>query len=684
MKFRELKVNSEILFYGKRFIVLSITPPIVTLRRLSDGEFVEVSFLQLVENAKFKTGNFAIQAETSKISSGESHLALLSNDKREKVSERFNLIKPILDLEKAKNNDINLIYCFKDIYKKYILKTEDIKKMSQQILIERISKLNGKSERTIKRYLASYRKAESEVYNWGEEGLISKSGIGYIQRTDNKTIEICNPNKPEEVLDVISVRIDTEYIPIIKQAIENEYLTLKSISISALYDYIEAICTKKGIVPPNKITIYKIINRLDPRIMTRLRSGKKATEMIDDVERGYTNNEAKYPNHIVAIDHTLLDIDVIDDKSGLVIGRPWITVGIDLFTRMVWCLHVSFEPPSANKVRKALQQGVFFKKVKEKYNTINEWDIFGVPSIIQLDNGPDFKSAEVRRMVNETLRSTLKFRPVRTPRYGAVIERLFGTINSQLIHRLDGTRKSNPVKLGDYKPEEEAKLTLNDITELLTIYITDIYHYTKHKGLPLNANTPIARYYDGLRIVGYPEYVDSNDEDAIRMELLPQKMKPYTRDGVRLNNVCYKSTKLSNLIDKRAVKYKIKYDLDDISKIYIKKSDSSEYEELFAQIPPAEELMGVNLYTYKKILELDKEEGTQKNNAIIGTKQLKRAKMLLQNNMQKMYKASRTIRKQVNRMGAEITFENKQEENVVIKKLSIEELINNAKMRERY
>ncbi|GCD13305.1 hypothetical protein Ctaglu_49280 [Clostridium tagluense] len=287
---------------------------------------------------------------------------------------------------------------------------------------------------------------------------------------------------------------------------------------------------------------------MDSRIKTRLRGGKKASEMIDDIERGYTKNEAKYPLHIVAIDHTELDIDVIDDKSGFVIGRPWITVGIDLFTRMVWCLHVSFEPPSANKVRKALQQGVFFKKAKEKYNTINEWDIFGVPSIIQLDNGPDFKSIEVRRMVNETLRSTLKFRPVRTPRYGGVIERYFGTINSQLIHRLDGTRKSNPTKLGDYKPDEQAKLTVNDVEELLTIYITDIYHYSKHKGLPLNSNTPISRYYDGLRIVGYPEYVDVNDEDTIEMELLPQKMKPYTRDGVRLNNVNYKSTALSNLI----------------------------------------------------------------------------------------------------------------------------------------
>ncbi|GCD13267.1 hypothetical protein [Clostridium tagluense] len=135
-------------------------------------------------------------------------------------------------------------------------------------------------------------------------------------------------------------------------------------------------------------------------------------------------------------------------------------------------------------------------------------------------------------------------------------------------------------------------------------------------------------------------------------------------------------------INKREVKYKVKYDLDDISKIYIKQSDSSEYIQILAYNPPADELIGVNLYTYKKILEIAKEEGIQKNNAIIGTKQLKKAKMKLKDIVLKKYKKSRTIRKQAERMGAEITFSNIQEKNVVIEKLSIGELINIAKEKE--
>ena len=56
--------------------------------------------------------------------------------------------------------------------------------------------------------------------------------------------------------------------------------------------------------------------------------------------------------------------------------------------------------------------------------------------------------------------------------------------------------------------------------------------------------------------------------------------------------------------------------------------------------------------------------------------------MLLKDNMQKKYKSSREVLKQVKRMGGEINFPNNQEKSVDKKKLSIEELINNAKIKE--
>lgn len=72
----------------------------------------------------------------------------------------------------------------------------------------------GPSVRTLKRYLSSYREAESEMEQKGEEGLVSRAGTGYIHRNDNKLLEICHPKDPEWVLDVIPIRMKKEYISI--------------------------------------------------------------------------------------------------------------------------------------------------------------------------------------------------------------------------------------------------------------------------------------------------------------------------------------------------------------------------------------------------------------------------------------------------------------------------------------
>ena len=210
-------------------------------------------------------------------------------------------------------------------------------------------------------------------------------------------------------------------------------------------------------------TISDIIDRIDKKARERFRNLKQAKAIYDDVARGYADRDALHPLDIIQIDHTRLDMQVIDDQTGLTIDRPWITLGIDVFSRMPWCLYISFEAPSANVVRKAIQHGVFFKNTKKTYGTESDWEAFGIPNVIYVDNGMDFKSSDIKRLVNETLKSEIMHRPVRIPKYGAVIERLFLTINDELIHNILGTTKSKFADLGEIKPEEEACLTLNQI-----------------------------------------------------------------------------------------------------------------------------------------------------------------------------------------------------------------------------
>ena len=526
--------------------------------------------------------------------------------------------------------------------------------MKQELLIQRVARKKSLSERTIKRYLSDYRKASSEDIMFAEEGLISKAGTGYKYRNDNKTLTINHPKNPEIILDQIQVRLSDEYIPIIKEVIEKEYLTIQRKSKAKIIEIINIRCSIQGLPAIKPETMYKVFERISTKVVERMRFGTKSNNKYEEVNRGFANNEALYPLHIVEIDHTRMDIEVIDDKSGAVKGRPWITLGIDVYSRMIWCMYISFEPPSANRVRKAIQHGVLFKNTKEQYGTFNNWEIFGIPRNIKFDNGSEFKNHAIIRLVEETLESNISFRPIATPRFGGTIERLFGTINTQVLHNLEGTTKSNIVQKGEYDSSENALLTLENVKEILTKYITDIYHFQKHEGLPVDSNSPMVRFYEGLNISGFPPFIEPEDEESFKISLLPTLQKPYTRDGVRIDNRIYRSNDLSHLIDKREVKYSMKYDIDDISYIYIKPPNEDSYVRVNIVSPSYESVEGMNAYTFKLLQQYLKEKGELRRNKIATDEQILKAKAALHEDIEKMYKSNRRTRQKIERMDLDI------------------------------
>lgn len=691
MVLNQLKVNSELVFYGKTYTVLSIDVPHVSIMRSQgNGEVLTVSFSELVCNPSFRPSKSMIKEIEREETHYQAVLDALTDEQRQEVSRRFDMIRPLIVFDRVKQGDIRASYEFMSHYKEFILETERLEDLTKGKLLERISRKyavpdeygivpRGTTTRSIKRYLSAYRKAEIELAHRGEEGLLGKHGDGYLYRKDNHTIEICHPKKPDLVLCHINVRLNKKYFPILKEVIEREFLSLKRRSKQSIYESIVTHCYKVGIDPPNENTVRKILGRIPTEVRVRLRDGNKAAEGYDPVARGFSNEEAQYPLHIVEIDHTQLDLDVIDETTGHVVGRPWITLGIDVFSRMVWCLYVSFEAPSANVVRKAIEQGIFFKRAREKYGTSNDWDVFGIPSIIYMDNGPEFRNAAVKRMITETLKSNVRYRPVKTPRFGGTIERLFGTLNTGLIHQLDGTRKSNPVDLGEYDADAAASLTLSDVRTLLVRYIVDIYHMSPHKGLPLDSDTPIVRYLEGIGKIGYPDFIAPDQEADYHIELLPVMNKPYTRDGIRLNNVLYRLDRLAYLIESSATKYRIKYDIDDISHIYIQPPGTSEYIRLPAVRPVSEELEGVNWYTWKELRKIMKAESKEKRAGIPGTNKVVEAKAELREFLRDKYKSGRKIRQKVARMNVPVSIEGALGKKPPTYKPSIQDLIEAAK-----
>jgi putative transposase len=118
---------------------------------------------------------------------------------------------------------------------------------------------------------------------------------------------------------------------------------------------------------------------------------------------------------IVQMDHTMVDIMVVDEVLRQSMGRPWITVAFDIATRVVLGFALRLEPPSATSVGLALAMACLPKEqwLKERHLDLI-WTPFGVPELVHVDNGKEFHSLALTRGC-ERHGISLQYRPPGRP-----------------------------------------------------------------------------------------------------------------------------------------------------------------------------------------------------------------------------------------------------------------------------
>jgi len=52
------------------------------------------------------------------------------------------------------------------------------------------------------------------------------------------------------------------------------------------------------------------------------------------------------PFEIGHIDHSPLDLELVCSQTGEVLGRPWLTLTTDAYSRRFLAIHLTFDPPS--------------------------------------------------------------------------------------------------------------------------------------------------------------------------------------------------------------------------------------------------------------------------------------------------------------------------------------------------
>lgn len=276
--------------------------------------------------------------------------------------------------------------------------------------------------------------------------------------------------------------------------------------------------------------------------------------------------KADWPQQRVEIDHTPLDVLVTHPKTGTVLGRPWLTVAIDKFSRMIIGLHLGFEEPSELTVMLCLRQAIMPKiQILHDYGMpADAWPCQGVPQTLVVDNGREFHGSSLDDATTQ-LGIDVQYCAVRAPEQKGTVERWFGSLNTGLIHALPGTTKSNTRARGEYESEKEAVLTIAELRKLVVRWVVQDYSVRVHGGL---GGIPLDRWRQG--VAAHPVALPTEVED-LDVLLSPSEDRTLTRQGVRLHGLHYSTDngrlrQLLNAPDKPD-KLVVKFDPNDLGEV---------------------------------------------------------------------------------------------------------------------
>jgi hypothetical protein len=125
------------------------------------------------------------------------------------------------------------------------------------------------------------------------------------------------------------------------------------------------------------------------------------------------------PISMVGIDHTLLDACIIDERTHNLIGRPWLTLALDLHSRFVVGMHLSMDKPNNGEG-------------KQSHTNI---------------------------------------------RYNGIVERFIAYLNNRLISYLCDMTGNSLSEWGEENSEKSAWFSLDGLRDIIDCYINDIYHF---------------------------------------------------------------------------------------------------------------------------------------------------------------------------------------------------------------
>ena len=484
--------------------------------------------------------------------SAKSPLLLNKNEEWNKIVRRFEIIRPLLN----SNGRV----------------AADVKKVAES---------SGVSVPTIYRWLKKY----------NDQELVSS--LARAERTDKG-----------------GQRLGEKVEAVIQDKIKNFYLTKERPRVPDLCNEIGVACRAAGLPSPHLNTIYFRVKNIDKTTLTRERFGyEKVRDDLTPHRGSFPGGD--YPNAVVQIDHSPMDVIIVDEEHRLPIGRPYLTIAIDVATKMLTGFYLTLDSPSAMSAGLCIAHAVLRKEHwLAKRDILADWPIYGKMTKIHVDNAKEFQGNMLKRACDQN-NIILEFRPTKQPNYGPHVERAFRTF-MQEAHTIPGTTFSNVQSKLKYDSEGHACMTLEELELWFTVFVVYRYHHKAHAGIndipPINLYSQFVHGTNTQLGVGLPAPVQ--DEETFRLDFTPYVERTVQQNGVLINYINYYSSVLRKWIGvidpvtKRSRKFIFAYDPRDISSVYFLDPDTHTY----VQIPYLNSAhAAISLWELKSVVKKEKE-----------------------------------------------------------------------------
>jgi putative transposase len=352
---------------------------------------------------------------------------------------------------------------------------------------------------------------------------------------------------------------------IIAATLREQWLIEEAPPLAPVVKEIQARCSTAGERPPSYIAVQARIPQLfDAMTIDKARSANPKHVRRLTPRPGYIT--APHPLAVCQIDHTPADIHFVEvvNDAGVFVGRPYLTIVVDVFSRAILGLCLTIEKPGSLSVALCLAQALCPKDAWLSARGLGDhsWPMFGRPGTLVVDGAKEFKGAAFSRGCKE-YGIAIRPRHRGNVHQGGVVERLIGVLHG-VIGALPGRTGRSVADRDGYPSEAKARRIFADLERCVALAVLD--HNQSQNGKTLNV--PIAAWR--AHAADLPRHND--DPLQILIAFLPGGERRLTPQGVSVNAIDYYSPWLGIFVPERdrLGKIEMRYDPRDLSHIYLR------------------------------------------------------------------------------------------------------------------